>query len=392
MTDEVEWCFEDDDVDEIVEIMSRLQIRRLPVVARDKRLVGIVALGDLATDQENAAARALHRISTPSEPHRSGTPSTSRADRTRDRRPERLAGDERRQLDERRRSADGERDDEARRGAASQDRLRAGRASSGADRPDFRLGEEDDERAAFGSFGRPGEERGRNPQMPGGFGGDGYRNYGEAYDRHTTGPGGGFPQRRASGSDLLGRTRQPADDPSPDDRRAQNIERAYSLANEDRDRRNYGVGPGNTRFGNDATGSAGEARRGEHGGRGPRSYQRSDERICEDVSERLTDDPVVDAGEIEVTVTGREVTLSGAVRTRAERRRAEDLAEGVSGVTHVQNNLRVAQHQESHRTGAEAGDSGAATGDPGIGTAGTGAGSPSGGRSTDRAARTRQIS
>ena len=76
MSDNVWWCFDDDDVDHIVELMSDHQIRRLPVVDRDKHLVGIVALGDLATDREGEASRALHRISTPSEPDRSGTPST----------------------------------------------------------------------------------------------------------------------------------------------------------------------------------------------------------------------------------------------------------------------------------------------------------------------------
>ena len=75
MSDNVWWCFDDDDVDHIVELMSDHQIRRLPVVDRDKHLVGIVALGDLATDREGDASRALHRISTPSEPDRTGTPS-----------------------------------------------------------------------------------------------------------------------------------------------------------------------------------------------------------------------------------------------------------------------------------------------------------------------------
>src|SRR5918998_2484508 len=116
MSDNVWWCFDDDNVNHIVQLMSDHQIRRLPVVDRDKHLVGIVALGDLATDQEDAAARALHRISTPSEPDRTGTPTTSRADQTRDRRPERLTADERRQLDERRRDESRNRSDEARRG------------------------------------------------------------------------------------------------------------------------------------------------------------------------------------------------------------------------------------------------------------------------------------
>lgn len=76
-------------------------------------------------------------------------------------------------------------------------------------------------------------------------------------------------------------------------------------------------------------------------GRGPKGYVRSDERIREDVCDQLSDDPLVDASEIEVAVAGSEVTLTGSVETRRERRRAEDCAERVSGVTHVQNNLRV---------------------------------------------------
>jgi osmotically-inducible protein OsmY len=86
-----------------------------------------------------------------------------------------------------------------------------------------------------------------------------------------------------------------------------------------------------------------EDERGEHRGRGPKGYQRSDERIREDVNDLLTDDPHIDASEIEVAVANREVTLSGTVSSRFEKRHAEDLAESVSGVTHVQNNLRVQQ-------------------------------------------------
>ncbi|NNM73534.1 BON domain-containing protein [Enterovirga aerilata] len=82
-------------------------------------------------------------------------------------------------------------------------------------------------------------------------------------------------------------------------------------------------------------------RAGEHRGRGPKSYQRSDERILEDVNDRLTDDPHLDASDIEVSVSGREVTLTGTVANRFDKRRAEDLADSVSGVIHVQNNLRV---------------------------------------------------
>jgi len=81
----------------------------------------------------------------------------------------------------------------------------------------------------------------------------------------------------------------------------------------------------------------------QHRGRGPKNYSRSDERIREDVSDRLTDDPLVDASEIDVSVSNQEVTLSGTVHTRQQRRLAEDCAESISGVKHVQNNLRVKQ-------------------------------------------------
>jgi osmotically-inducible protein OsmY len=84
-----------------------------------------------------------------------------------------------------------------------------------------------------------------------------------------------------------------------------------------------------------------DAERQGHRGRGPRSYTRSDDRIREDVSDRLTDDPWLDASEIEVTVSSGEVTLNGTVSNRYDRRRAEDCAEGVSGVRYVQNNLRA---------------------------------------------------
>jgi osmotically-inducible protein OsmY len=87
---------------------------------------------------------------------------------------------------------------------------------------------------------------------------------------------------------------------------------------------------------------AAHARREEdHSGRGPRNYQRSDARIEEDVNDRLTDDRMVDATDITVTVKDREVTLDGHVHSRAAKRRAEDCADSVSGVAHVQNNLRV---------------------------------------------------
>ena len=80
---------------------------------------------------------------------------------------------------------------------------------------------------------------------------------------------------------------------------------------------------------------------GLHRGRGPKGYRRSDERIHEDVCERLTEDPFIDASNVEVIVKDGEITLNGTVTSRGLKRRAEDLAELASGVSHVQNNLRV---------------------------------------------------
>ena len=75
-------------------------------------------------------------------------------------------------------------------------------------------------------------------------------------------------------------------------------------------------------------------------GRGPKGYQRSDTRINEDVCDRLTYSDV-DASDVEVRVSSGEVTLSGTVMTRWDKRQAEDLVENVAGVREVHNNLRV---------------------------------------------------
>ncbi len=84
----------------------------------------------------------------------------------------------------------------------------------------------------------------------------------------------------------------------------------------------------------------------DHRGRGPSDYTRSDERIREDVNENLTNDWAVDARNVRVKVEDGEVTLDGTVSTRLQKRRAEDCAEDVSGVGHVQNNLRVSEVDE----------------------------------------------
>jgi CBS domain-containing protein len=70
MTDEVKYCFEDDDTQDVARNMAEIQVRRLPVVNRDKRLVGIIGLGDIAvTEGGRPAGEALSGISEPGGPH-----------------------------------------------------------------------------------------------------------------------------------------------------------------------------------------------------------------------------------------------------------------------------------------------------------------------------------
>ena len=68
MSQGVTWVYEDNSVEEAVVLMSEHQVRRLPVLDRNKRLVGIVALGDLAVEHSSTrpAAEALAQISKPS--------------------------------------------------------------------------------------------------------------------------------------------------------------------------------------------------------------------------------------------------------------------------------------------------------------------------------------
>ena len=77
-------------------------------------------------------------------------------------------------------------------------------------------------------------------------------------------------------------------------------------------------------------------------GRGPANYRRSDERLRDDVCERLTDAADVDATDIDVEVEEGVVLLSGRIDSRRAKRRAEDIAADANGVDDVINRLTVA--------------------------------------------------
>ena len=67
MSEHVYWCFDDANVEKAAAIMAEHQVRRLPVINHDKRLVGIVTLADLGRSNESAASKALEGISEPSD-------------------------------------------------------------------------------------------------------------------------------------------------------------------------------------------------------------------------------------------------------------------------------------------------------------------------------------
>jgi CBS domain-containing protein len=69
MTSDVKYCFEDEDVEAACQSMGDLQVRRLPVLNRGKRLVGVIALGDIAREADGSAEAALSQISEPGGEH-----------------------------------------------------------------------------------------------------------------------------------------------------------------------------------------------------------------------------------------------------------------------------------------------------------------------------------
>ncbi|MGH8545734.1 MAG: CBS domain-containing protein [Gammaproteobacteria bacterium] len=75
MSTDLAYCFEDDEVEDAAQLMEVKQIRRLPILNREKHLVGIVSLGDLSirtegAEEQDLAAEALEEISEPATPKR----------------------------------------------------------------------------------------------------------------------------------------------------------------------------------------------------------------------------------------------------------------------------------------------------------------------------------
>jgi osmotically-inducible protein OsmY len=80
-----------------------------------------------------------------------------------------------------------------------------------------------------------------------------------------------------------------------------------------------------------------------HHGKGPKGYIRSDESILDEVCDRLTRHPLIDASLVDVHVHDGEVTLNGEVLNRRMKQIAEDIVDDIGGVKEIHNNLRVAR-------------------------------------------------
>lgn len=204
--------------------------------------------------------------------------------------------------------------------------------SAGADRYSGRDYPQGRGRYGGGDYDRnSGRSGGRGFRSHGGYDGSTYsggRNYGrddrDYGNESNRGYGGGYYGGRQGWSDQSGR----------------GYDDGY-----DRDDRGFLDKAGDevmSWFGDDE--AARRRQRDGHRGKGPQNYTRSDSRIEEDVNDRLTDDHIVDASAISVSVSDSEITLDGTVDSKAAKRRAEDCCDSVSGVTHVQNNLRVTQN------------------------------------------------
>ena len=92
---------------------------------------------------------------------------------------------------------------------------------------------------------------------------------------------------------------------------------------------------------------------GPFAGVGPRGYKRADDRICEELHDRLTAHGFVDATDIKCLVQNGEVTLNGVVHSRHRKRAAEDVADGIAGVRDVHNNLRIQPHEDAGAAGGK---------------------------------------
>ena len=110
---------------------------------------------------------------------------------------------------------------------------------------------------------------------------------------------------------------------------------------------------------------------GQRGRRGPKGYKRSDERLKEDISERLMQHAYIDATEVTVEVQNGKVTLDGTVPERRMKHLIEDIVDECPGVQDIDNRVRVARGESGAGSSAEGGTTSLGTGTFGASTSGS---------------------
>jgi CBS domain-containing protein/osmotically-inducible protein OsmY len=340
---------EDQDVEEAARLMQRHQIRRVPVVRDGRKLVGIVSLGDLAvkTDDERHVGQALEGISQPSSEARElggsgsgGTVSrreTKMHNRYWNMSNEREGFGRQQGRDEQGSERDNRQD---------QDRFDQGRYEQGRE-------------GRFGSEGRMDQgNRGMNQS----YGQEGRMDQGNRGWNEPFGREGRMDQGNRGWNQP-----QEYEDRSRSRGSAGEFDRSYG---QDRSYGNQGYGHSYGQQSHQGFGQGGQSYQGggnqqgmsggygqtgqTHKGRGPKGYKRSDERIREEVCDRLTEHGDIDASDIEVKVQNGEVTLTGTVPEKRFKHLAEQIVESLSGVQEVNNQLRTKREDTSSFTSKQA--------------------------------------
>jgi hypothetical protein len=196
----------------------------------------------------------------------------------------------------------------------------------------------------YGSDRSYGDRDYSRPSEP--FRSEGYRDYGDRFGRSYGAPIDrdryGNPPERAFGGATSSR----------DFGRASTFQ-PYARGSQEFGPEGYGSASSYSTRGTGAEWQSSERWRvpGPHAGRGPKGYQRSEERIREEINERLTAHGLIDATDVDVKIQNGEVTLTGFVDSRAAKHAAEDCVEDVHGIREVHNHLRIRSHAEDTGVG-----------------------------------------
>jgi len=202
-----------------------------------------------------------------------------------------------------------------------------------------------------GGYGQQGGYGGYGPQ--GGYGHGGYGPQAGREQQSSYGHLGGHYHHSGPGHHYIGPGAHGGSGPSRQEYSGQGSQGGRAGAQRDFADWNQrsGWNPGGTSQDSSARGA--EPGTAPKRGRGPKGYKRSDERIREDVCDRLGGQGEVDVSEVEVQVKEGRVTLTGTVSNQRDKRHLEDLSEAVQGVQEVVNQLRI-YRGDAQRGGASA--------------------------------------